>query len=117
MSFASSIQMIFFFSMLTCTEVSQGGPSKKASSNFVWLHFLNNRSSIQPFFLFLRSLIDPDKPRLEALPAGATVITAIAIKRQTSSRFLFAFNIYSIILGKKLTSARHDLLVIISHCM
>ena len=51
--FAGSIQMIFF-SMLTCAIGSQGGPNKMAASNFLWLHFLNNRSSIQVFF-FLRS--------------------------------------------------------------
>ena len=49
MSFAGSIQMIFF-SMLTCTIGSQGGPNKMAAANFLWLHFLNNRSSIQSFF-------------------------------------------------------------------
>ena len=48
--FAGSIQMIFF-SMLTCAIGSQGGPNKMAASNFLWLHFLNNRSSIQVFFL------------------------------------------------------------------
>ena len=47
--FAGSIQMIFF-SMLTCAIGSQGGPNKMAASNFLWLHFLNNRSSIQVFF-------------------------------------------------------------------
>ena len=50
MSFAGSIQMIFF-SMLTCTIGSQGGPNKMAAANFLWLHFLNNRSSIQSSFL------------------------------------------------------------------
>ena len=54
MSFAGSIQMIFY-SMLTCTIGSQGGPNKMAAANFLWLHFLNNRSSIQSFF-FLRSV-------------------------------------------------------------
>ena len=47
MSFAGSIQMIFF-SMLTCTLGSQGRPNNMAAANFLWLHFLNNRSSIQP---------------------------------------------------------------------
>ena len=50
MSFAGSIQMIFF-SKLTCTMGSQGGPNKMAAANFLWLHFQNNRSSIQSFFL------------------------------------------------------------------
>ena len=50
MSFAGSIQIIFF-SMLTCTIGSQGGPNKMAAANFLWLHFLNNRSLIQSFFL------------------------------------------------------------------
>ena len=49
MSFAGSIQMIFF-SMLICTIVSQCSPNKMAAANFLWLHFLNNRSSIQSFF-------------------------------------------------------------------
>ena len=49
MSFAGSIQMILY-SMLTCTIGSQGGPNKMAAANFLWLHFLNNRSSIQSFF-------------------------------------------------------------------
>jgi len=30
---------------------SQGGPNKMAAANFLWLHFLKNRSSIQSFFL------------------------------------------------------------------
>ena len=54
MSFAGSTQMIFS-SMQTCTIGSQGGPNKMAAANFIWLHFLNNRSSIQSFF-FLRSV-------------------------------------------------------------
>ena len=49
MSSAGSIQMIFL-SMLTCKIGSQGGPNKMAAANFLWLHFLNNRSSIQSFF-------------------------------------------------------------------
>ena len=49
MTFAGSIQMIFFL-MLTCTIEWQGGPNEMAAANFVWLHFLNNRSSIPPFF-------------------------------------------------------------------
>ena len=48
MSFTGSIQMIFF-SMIICTVGSQGA-NKMAAGNFLWLHFLNNRSSIQ-FFL------------------------------------------------------------------
>ena len=28
---------------------SQGGPNKMATANFLWLHFLTNRSSIQSF--------------------------------------------------------------------
>ena len=41
---------MIFFSMLTCTTGSQGGPNKMAVANFLWLHFLNNRSSIQSIF-------------------------------------------------------------------
>ena len=82
MSFAGSIQMIFF-SMLTCTEVSQGGPNKMASANFLGFTFKTIEARFSLFF-FLRSPIDPYKLRLEAFPADATVITAIAIKRQTS---------------------------------
>ena len=54
MSFAGSIQMIFF-SMLTCAIRSQGGSNKMVASNFLWLRFLNNRSSINLFFFFLIS--------------------------------------------------------------
>ena len=50
MWFAGGIKMIFF-SMLTCTTGSQGGPNKIPAANFLWLHFLNNRSSIQSIFL------------------------------------------------------------------
>ena len=49
MSLEVSIQMILF-SMLTCTIGSQGAPNKMAAANFLSHHFLNNRSSIQPFF-------------------------------------------------------------------
>ena len=42
---------MIFSSMLTCTIGSQGRPNKMAAANFLWLHFLNNRSSIQSFFL------------------------------------------------------------------
>jgi len=42
-----------FFSMLTCMIGAQGGPKKMAATNFLWLHFLNNRSSIQSFFFRL----------------------------------------------------------------
>ena len=45
MSFADGIQMTFF-SMLTCTIGSQGGPNKMAAANFLWLPFLNNSGSI-----------------------------------------------------------------------
>ena len=38
--------------MLTCTIGSQGGPNKMAAAHFLWLHFLNNRSSIQSFFFW-----------------------------------------------------------------
>ena len=48
MWFAGCIQMIFF-SMLACTIGSQGGPNNMAAANFLWLHFLNNRSSVQFF--------------------------------------------------------------------
>jgi len=40
MSFAGSFLMIFF-SMLTCTLGSRGGPNKMAAANFLWLYFLN----------------------------------------------------------------------------
>ena len=50
MSLELSIQMILF-SKLTCTIGSQGAPNKMAAANFLLHHFLNNRSSIQPFFL------------------------------------------------------------------
>ena len=50
MSFAGSIQMIFF-PMLTCTIGFQGGPNKMAAANFPWLQFPSNRSSIQSLFL------------------------------------------------------------------
>ena len=50
-SFAGSNQMIFI-SMLTCAIGSQGGPNKMAAANFLWLHFHNNRGSIQSFFFF-----------------------------------------------------------------
>ena len=52
MSFAGSIQMIFFPMPLTCTIGFQGarGPNKMAAAYFPWLHFLRNRSSIQSFF-------------------------------------------------------------------
>ena len=49
MSLEVSIQMILF-SMLTCMIGSQGAPNKMAAANFLSHHFLNNRSSIQPFF-------------------------------------------------------------------
>ena len=49
MSLACSIQMIFL-SMLSCTIASQGGFNKVAVANLHWLHFLNNRSSIQSLF-------------------------------------------------------------------
>ena len=51
MSFAGSIQMIFF-SLIICTIGSQGDTNKTAAANFIsaWLHFLNDRSSIQCFF-------------------------------------------------------------------
>ena len=49
MSLEVSIQMILF-SMLTCTIGAQGAPNKMAAANFLSHHFLNNRSSIQPFF-------------------------------------------------------------------
>ena len=55
-SFAGSIQTMIFFSILTCTIGSQGGPNKMAAANFLWLQFLSNRSSIQSFFFFLRSV-------------------------------------------------------------
>ena len=45
MSFAGSIQMTFF-SMLTCTIGSQGGPNKMATANFLWLHFLMHLSML-----------------------------------------------------------------------
>lgn len=48
MSFAGGIQMIFF-PMLTCTMEFQGGANMIAA-NFLSLHFLNNRGSIQSFF-------------------------------------------------------------------
>ena len=51
MSFVGGIQIIFF-SMLTFLIGSQGGPNKMAAANFLWLHFLNNGSSIQSFFFF-----------------------------------------------------------------
>jgi len=35
---------------------SQGGPNKMAAVNFLWLHFLGTRSSIQSFF-FVRSMV------------------------------------------------------------
>ena len=57
-SFAGSIRMIFF-STLTCTIVSQGGPNKTAAANFLWLHFLNNKSSIQSLFFFWISGLVP----------------------------------------------------------
>ena len=47
--FAGSTEMIFF-SILSCAIGSQGGPNKMAAVNFLWLHSLDNRSSIQPFF-------------------------------------------------------------------
>ena len=59
MSFAGSIQMIFF-SMLTCAIESQGGPNKMAAANFLWLHFLNNRSWIQSSFFFLDQWANSD---------------------------------------------------------
>ena len=59
-SFAGSIQMIFF-SRLTCTIRSQGDPNKMAATNFLWLYFLNNRSSIQFFFLFCFVLLFLDQ--------------------------------------------------------
>ena len=49
--FVGSTEMIFF-SILTCTIGSQGGPNKMAALNFLWLHSLDNRNSIQPFFFF-----------------------------------------------------------------
>ena len=49
--FAGSTEMIFF-SILSCAIGSQGGPNKMAAVNFLWLHSLDNRSSIQPFFFF-----------------------------------------------------------------
>ena len=52
MSFAGSIQMIFF-SMQTCTIGSQGGPNKMASAKFLWLHFLYNRSLTSLFFFHI----------------------------------------------------------------
>ena len=52
--FAGSTEMIFF-SIRTCTIGCQGGPNKMAAVNFLWLHSLDNRSSIQPFF-FRRSV-------------------------------------------------------------
>ena len=52
MSFAGSIQMIFF-PMLTCKIGFQGGPDKMAAANFLWLHLLNNRSSIQSLFFII----------------------------------------------------------------
>ena len=48
-SFAGSKQIISF-SILTCAISCQGGTNKMAAANFLWLHFLNNRSSIQSFF-------------------------------------------------------------------
>ena len=69
MWFAGSIQMIFF-SMLTCTTGSQGGHNKMAATNFLWLHFLNNRSSIQSIFLnqwFLHSLRLKQKSRAASI--------------------------------------------------
>ena len=51
MAFEGSIQMIFF-SMSTRTIGSQGGSNKMAAANFLWLHFLNNRSSF-----FFRSVV------------------------------------------------------------
>jgi len=64
-SFAGSNQMIFL-SMLTCTIWSQGGPNKMAAANFLWLHFQNNRGSIQSFF-FLRSVNETHGPFCIAL--------------------------------------------------
>ena len=55
-SFAGSIQTMIFFSIGTCTIGSQGGPNKIAAANFLWLQFLSNRSSIQSFFFFSRSV-------------------------------------------------------------
>ena len=49
MSLEVRIRMILF-SMLTWTIGSQGAPNKMAAANFLLHHFLNNRSSIQPFF-------------------------------------------------------------------
>ena len=55
MLFVGSIEMIFS-SMLSCTIGSQGSLNKMAATNILWLHSLNNRSSIH--FFFLRSITD-----------------------------------------------------------
>ena len=49
MSLEVSSQIIFF-SMRTCTIGSQSAPNKMAAANFLSAHFLNNKSSIRPFF-------------------------------------------------------------------
>ena len=41
---------MIFFSMLTGTIGSQSRPNNIAAANFLCLHFVNNRSSIQSFF-------------------------------------------------------------------
>ena len=58
-SFAGSIQMIFF-SMLTFKIGSQGGPDKMAPANFLWLHFLNNRRTIQSWPTYVNISYDPE---------------------------------------------------------
>ena len=57
MSFAGSILRIFLL-IVTCTIGSQGGRNKMAAANF-----LNNRSSIQSFFLDQWILSVPVPPR------------------------------------------------------
>ena len=48
---------MIFFSMLTWTIASQGGPNKMVPANFLWLHFQNNRSSTLFLFFFFLSFL------------------------------------------------------------
>ena len=89
-SFAGSIQMIFF-SMLTCAIGSQGGHNEMAAANFLWLHFPNNKSSIQSFFLLDERVISGFRRHIE-LTDDTLGLMLVSIRCQIRIKYLKLLN-------------------------